>query len=251
MSGLNQDELIELQQNELEALRAIYMEDYQPIMVPSAWKMVPTTPEFRLHLLPQEEELKRYVSVDLRVKFTKTYPKTIPDLKIENPRGLSTAQVQELTKEVPAKAKELLGREMMYEIATFVQEFVTQNNSTLFIKHTSFHEQMLLRVEQTTKDEQERAIEALTKQQELELEAVMNENRTLDQKIREELMRKEEKIREEKRRQKELKIKQQEQFGGDYAEGGRGSSGGGSGYGLDAVAIHFETPIMISPDDSQ
>jgi hypothetical protein len=31
--------------------------------------MVPTTPEFRLHLLPMEEELKRYVSVDLRVKY--------------------------------------------------------------------------------------------------------------------------------------------------------------------------------------
>ncbi|KAG0243263.1 hypothetical protein BGW41_002448 [Actinomortierella wolfii] len=68
MSGMTQEELHELQQNELEALRAIYMEDYQPITIPSAWKMIPTTPEFRLHLLPQEESLKRYVSVDLRVK---------------------------------------------------------------------------------------------------------------------------------------------------------------------------------------
>ncbi|KAF9293703.1 hypothetical protein BGZ74_011586 [Mortierella antarctica] len=248
MTGMNQHELLELQENELEALKAIYMEDYQPITVPSAWKMVPSTPEFRLHLLPQEEELKRYVSVDLRVKFTKTYPRTIPDLKIENPRGLSGAQVQELTKLVPAQAKELIGQEMMYELASFVQEYITQNNSTLFIKHTSFHEQMLQRVEQTTKVEKERAIEALTKQQELEMEATLNENRTLDQKIREELTRKEEKIKEERKRQKELKFKQQE-YNGDYQD--RGNSSGGGGYGLDAVTINFETPIMISPDDSQ
>ncbi|KAG0215957.1 hypothetical protein BGX28_007183 [Mortierella sp. GBA30] len=251
MTGMNQDELMELQQNELEALRAIYMEDYQPITMPSAWKMVPTTPEFRLHLLPQEEELKRYVSVDLRVKFTKTYPRTIPDLKIENPRGLSAAQVQELAKLVPSQAKSLLGQEMMYELASFVQEYITQNNSSLFIKHTSFHEQMLQRVEQTTKDEKERAIEALTKQQELELEAKLNADRTLDQKIREDLLRKEEKIKEERKRQKELKSKQQEQFGSDYLDGGRGGSGGGTGYGLDAVSVNFEMPIMISPDDSQ
>ncbi|KAI1316493.1 hypothetical protein EDD11_009906 [Mortierella claussenii] len=251
MTGMNQDELLELQENELEALKAIYMEDYQPITIPSAWKMVPTTPEFRLHLLPQEEELKRYVSVDLRVKFTKTYPRTIPDLKIENPRGLSTAQVQELSKLVPVQAKTMLGQEMMYELASFVQEFITANNSSLFTKHTSFHEQMLQRVEQTTKDEKERAIEAMTKQQELELEARMNADRTLDQKIREDLMRKEEKIKEEKKRQKELKNKQQEQFGGDYLENGRNGSGGGSGYGLDAVSVNFEMPIMMSPDDSQ
>ncbi|KAF9429846.1 hypothetical protein BGZ94_009242 [Podila epigama] len=213
--------------------------------------MVPSTPEFRLHLLPQEEELKRYVSVDLRVKFTRTYPKTIPDLKIENPRGLSGAQVQELTKLVPAQARELIGQEMMYELASFVQEYITQNNSTLFIKHTSFHEQMLQRVEQTTKDEKERAIEALTKQQELEMEATLNENRTLDQKIREDLLRKEEKIKEERKRQKELKSKQQEQFNGDYQDGHRSGSSGGGGYGLDAITIHFETPIMISPEDSQ
>lgn len=151
---------------------------------------------------------------------------------------------------VPAQAKELIGQEMMYELASFVQEYITQNNSTLFIKHTSFHEQMLQRVEQTTKDEKERAIEALTKQQELEMEATLNENRTLDQKIREELLRKEEKIKEERKRQKELKFKQQEQYNGDYQDH-RGNSSGGGGYSLDAVTINFETPIMISPDDSQ
>ncbi|KAG0224647.1 hypothetical protein BGW42_004971 [Actinomortierella wolfii] len=247
MSGMTQEELHELQQNELEALRAIYMEDYQPITIPSAWKMIPTTPEFRLHLLPQEESLKRYVSVDLRVKFTKTYPRTIPDLKVENPRGLSGAQVQELSKLVPAKARELIGQEMMYEIAYFIQEYITQNNSTLFVKHKSFHEQMLQRVEQTTKDEQERAIEEKTRQQELEMEAAMNENRTLDQKIREDLMRKEELIKEERRKQKELKFKQ------DFVDGGYdGRRGGGAGgYGLDSVTVNFETPIMINPEDSQ
>ncbi|KAF8940243.1 hypothetical protein EDD21DRAFT_369155 [Dissophora ornata] len=251
MTDMNQDELLELQENELEALRAIFMEDYQPITVPSAWKMVSTTPEFRLHLLPQEEELKRYVSVDLRVKFTKSYPRTIPELRIENPRGLSVAQAQELSKLVPSQARTLVGQEMMYEVASFVQEYITQNYSSLFIKHTSFHEQRELRVEQTTKDERERENEARNKKQEQEQEARLNADRTLDQKIREDLMRKEEKIKEEKKRQKELKNKQQEQFNGEYTDGGRGGSGGGSGYGLDAVSVNFEMPIIISPEDSQ
>ncbi|KAF9914658.1 hypothetical protein BX616_007846, partial [Lobosporangium transversale] len=253
MAGMSQDELFELQQNELEALRAIYMEDYQPITIPSAWKLVPTTPEFRLHLLPQEEDLKRYVSVDLRVKFTRTYPKTIPDLKIENPRGLSASQVQELSKLILTHAKALVGQEMMYEVASYVQEYITANNASLFTKHQSFYDQMLQRVEQTTKDEKERAIEAMTKQQKLEMEARIHADLTLDQKIREDLMRKEEKIKEEKKRQKELKNKQQEQFGGgDYLDGhGRNGSGGGSGYGMDTVSVHFDVPIIMSPDDSQ
>ncbi|KAF9427031.1 hypothetical protein BGZ76_002499, partial [Entomortierella beljakovae] len=251
MSGMTQEEILELQEDELNVLQAIYMEEYQPITIPSAWGMVPTTPEFRLHLLPQVEELKRYISVDLHVKFTKTYPKTMPDLKIEHARGLSTVQVQELSKLVVSRAKDLIGQEMIDELANFVREYITQNNSSMFVKHTSFHEQMLQRVEQTTKDEKERAIEAMTKQQELEHEAKLNAERTLDQKIREDLMRKEEKIKEEKKRQKELKNKQMEQFNGDYHESGRSGSGGGSGYGLDAVSINFEMPIMISPDDSQ
>lgn len=184
-------------------------------------------------------------------RFTKTYPRTIPDLKIENPRGLSEAQVQELSKLVPARAKTLLGQEMIYLLAEYVQEYITQNNSSMFIKHPSFHEQMLQRVEKTTKDEQERAMEAMTKRQELELEAKLDADRTLDKKIREDLLRKEEKIKEEKKRLKELKSKHQEQYGSDYLEGNRSGSGGGSGYGLDAVTVNFEMPIMLSPDDSQ
>ncbi|CAG8793182.1 8100_t:CDS:2, partial [Cetraspora pellucida] len=45
----------------------IYMEDYVPVVATSAWKVAPTCHEFRLHLLPHEEELKEHVSVDLHV----------------------------------------------------------------------------------------------------------------------------------------------------------------------------------------
>ncbi|CAG8465302.1 15816_t:CDS:10 [Cetraspora pellucida] len=204
--GSNEDK--ETQENEIEALKAIYMEDYVPVVVTSAWKVAPTCHEFRLHLLPHEEELKEHVSVDLHVKFPKTYPRSAPDIKIENARGLSEEQMTKVREHISRLIKDNLGQEMVFNIAQYVQEFITTNNNGVkILAKQSFHEQMLSRNEKITKAEQEKAMEEMDRARQTEEQERTAENLLLLQKIQEEEQRLMAKVEEEKQKRKQLKAK--------------------------------------------
>ncbi|CAG8527185.1 5428_t:CDS:10, partial [Acaulospora morrowiae] len=239
---LGKDEAKEAQENEIEALKgkfhrdsplsnmecilfydrghnrslylnnfliAIFMDDYEPVTVTSAWKVSPTGHEFKLHLWPQEQELKNHVSVDLHVKLPKTYPRSAPDIKIENAHGLSAVHLQQVQGHISRLIKENLGQEMVYTVAQFVQEFITTNNNGIHIVNndlTSFHEQMLNRIEQRTKVEQEEKDRARQlEEQEREIESMI-----LMQKIEQETLRKKAKSEEEKQKRKMMKFKDEQ-----------------------------------------
>ncbi|RIB06418.1 kinase-like domain-containing protein [Gigaspora rosea] len=181
------------------------MEDYVPMVATSAWKVAPTCHEFRLHLLPHEEKLKEHVSVDLHIKFPKTYPRSPPDIKVENARGLSEEQLNEIKANISRLIKENLGQEMIFNIAEYVQEFITTNNSG--INKQSFHEQMLSRNEKITKAEQKKALEEMDRARQNEEQERTAENILLLQKIQEEEQRLMAKLEEEKQKRKQLKVK--------------------------------------------
>ncbi|KAL1916270.1 uncharacterized protein VTP21DRAFT_5887 [Calcarisporiella thermophila] len=207
--GQNNQELLELQNNEVEALQAIFMDDYEPLIASTPWKIVTNFPEFKLHLWPLgDDQLKKYVSVDLCVRFTRTYPNTLPELRLDNPRGLSASQVQELQQQITRLSKKLLGQEMIYEIAMLIQDYITNNNSAARVNQLSFHDEMLNRLEKTTKEEQKRAMEERKRQDELEEQLENEMNMNLSQKIMEEIQRKEEKLKEERDRQMQLRLTQ-------------------------------------------
>lgn len=86
------------------------------------------------------------------LRFPKTYPRNSPDIKLENPRGLTPVQMQQLRQELSTKVREQAGKEVIYELATLIQEFLsTHNNPPPRGTTLSFHEQMLHRKEENEK----------------------------------------------------------------------------------------------------
>ncbi|CAJ0925996.1 13396_t:CDS:10 [Entrophospora sp. SA101] len=214
-SQLGLKESKEAQENEIEALKAIFMDDYEPIVVATAWKVAPAGHQFRLHLWPQEEKLKQHVKVDLHVKFPKTYPRSAPDMKIENVHGLSNLQLQQLQSHVSRLIKENLGQEMVFTIAEFIKDYITANNSGIKnIGHhknqPSFHEQMLNRIEQTTKAELEKSMEEVNRVRQIQEREQQMQNLSLLQKIDEVTQLQKAKIEEERQKRKLMKINEDE-----------------------------------------
>ena len=93
----------EEQAMELEALEAIYMEEFE--------RLDGDGPAFRLTLVPETGADDNHVSIALRVTYTPRYPEEPPQLAVSVVRGLTdeqAAQCQALLVEAAA-GEELLG----------------------------------------------------------------------------------------------------------------------------------------------
>ncbi|CAG8653674.1 10804_t:CDS:2, partial [Racocetra fulgida] len=131
-----------------------------------------------------------------------------PDIKIENARGLSDEQLIKVRGHISRLIKDNLGQEMVFNIAQYVQEFITTNNNGVkVLVKQSFHEQMLSRNEKITKAEQEKAMEEMDRARQTEEQERTAENLLLLQKIHEEEQRLRAKVEEEKQKRKTLKAK--------------------------------------------
>jgi eukaryotic translation initiation factor 2-alpha kinase 4 len=106
------------QDEELEALQAIYMDDYGEIETKGAWSKT-TDKAFKLTLRAFSDA---NVFVVILVKFTATYPKTLPILTLERVSNVRAKTQRALKQLLATKAKELLGEVMIYEIAVSIQE---------------------------------------------------------------------------------------------------------------------------------
>ncbi|KAG1140239.1 hypothetical protein G6F37_009236 [Rhizopus arrhizus] len=203
---MNFEELKEIQTNEIEALKAIFMDDFREVTNKSAWKVTYTDPEFILHLYPLGvEENEAYVTIDLKVRFPKSYPNKPPELHLINSKGLSPLLVQQLLNSLQKAAQGSLGQEMMYDLSDLIRAFLANHNTPPPpTSKLTLHEQMVIRNEHDLKVEKEREIEEQNrkrKEREAELRvqsAVMNE------KIQQDIERKREHARaaREERQQK-------------------------------------------------
>ena len=113
----------EIQHDEIEALRSIYMEDFVEIETKTgAWNKA-VDRAFKIHLrAPLGEE--QNVTVALNVSLPATYPKSLPRLDLafgEEIHSKTKAQAEEV---VRCKPKTLVGSEMIYEIATSLQDIL-------------------------------------------------------------------------------------------------------------------------------
>ncbi|XP_031449564.1 eIF-2-alpha kinase GCN2 isoform X1 [Phasianus colchicus] len=181
------------QENELQALESIYGQDFQDLRRSQAWK-VRQPPEINLVLHPQgltgDDEV--YAKVDLWVKCPHTYPDTVPEIQLKNPRGLSNEKINELKSRLAELAKECCGEVMIFELAGYVQSFLSEYNKP---PSKSFHEEML----KNHKKEQERlAQEELRRAQEVKRREEQEQREILN-----EIQRREEEKREE-RKKKEI-----------------------------------------------
>jgi hypothetical protein len=121
----------------VEAIKAIYQDEFTPLKPPSSvWKVVrpdgrPPLPYFALKLFPDvdNDELKELVWIELEVKFIRNYPLDPPELSIGKSAGIPLEKVPDLLKSLRSKARSLSGQEMIYDLATEVQGWIAINHN--------------------------------------------------------------------------------------------------------------------------
>ncbi|ERF70092.1 hypothetical protein EPUS_00279 [Endocarpon pusillum Z07020] len=112
---------VEIQQNEVAVLQSIYMEDFQEAQVKAAaWSKSPDI-AFRLRLKAHADP---EITTTLFVQLPTTYPKTLPLLRLEHYNCGNTKVLERVKEVLESKPKELLGNEMIYEIASLVQDIL-------------------------------------------------------------------------------------------------------------------------------
>ena len=107
-----------LQQEEIEALEAIYPGDFQEIKVKGPWSGS-SERAFRLELKPL---LNPDIQVHISVKFPATYPKTLPIISIDEARNVrqkSVESIRDLFKNIP---KSMLGQQIITSLTAEAME---------------------------------------------------------------------------------------------------------------------------------
>jgi hypothetical protein len=108
-----------IQENELEALQAIYGDDFT----------AEDGQNFSIGLSANMDDLKSLVSLKMIVYLPPTYPSKSPIISFEDLVGLSPRLISRLNSEKLVKLKELLETEAIFEIALFVEEFISTYNT--------------------------------------------------------------------------------------------------------------------------
>ncbi|KAK4885013.1 hypothetical protein RN001_001284 [Aquatica leii] len=141
---LNEDSIEIRQQNEVEALKAIFgdaLEDLRGKPTWNLWKPL----DIKIKLTPQQGSSgvhEVHATVDLHIICSKKYPNVIPQIKLENGKGMSKNIIQNLHNELEQQANSLLGEVMIFELAQYTQSFLYEHNKPGF---KSFYEEMLNR----------------------------------------------------------------------------------------------------------
>ena len=128
------ENLCEVQENEVEALKAIFGRDCSDLREGDVWKKR-RPPELLLRLLPEngtQGHIESHVSVCLHIVTDQAYPLKRPSLSLEEPKGLSEAKQHELLVRLRDLAASLEGGEMIYELAVEVGAFLAKHNSKGF-----------------------------------------------------------------------------------------------------------------------
>ncbi|KAL1501167.1 hypothetical protein ABEB36_006549 [Hypothenemus hampei] len=174
------------QNNEFEALQAIYAEDLKDLRTKMPWnRWCPLN--LSITLTPQRGSSGNgevYVKVDLHVICTEKYPDELPQLLLEKSKGISQIFLEELLLQLHQKAEEYKGEEMIFQLCQHVQEFLHRHNKPAM---KSFYDEML----QTQK---EKKIEE-EMQKQLEREALRKEIET-----RQEMLKSEARLRRDRKR---------------------------------------------------
>ncbi|KAM5472512.1 eukaryotic translation initiation factor 2-alpha kinase [Microsporum audouinii] len=109
----------EIHKNEADALRSIYGDEFEDVETkPSAWNQSSTI-SFKLQLKASSNP---EVRVCLLVELPTTYPKSIPILKLESVQDVRHSARQRLEDVLKSKPVDLLGSEMIYELAVAIED---------------------------------------------------------------------------------------------------------------------------------
>ncbi|KAK3113909.1 eukaryotic translation initiation factor 2-alpha kinase [Teratosphaeriaceae sp. CCFEE 6253] len=108
----------EVQDEEIEVLKAIYMDDYEEVEVKGAWsKTTDRSFKLRLRAFSDQESL-----VVLSIKLTATYPKTLPLLDVAGVESYHERTQQRVRNIIANRPKQLLGEVMIHAIGSEIQD---------------------------------------------------------------------------------------------------------------------------------
>ncbi|KAJ2780654.1 eukaryotic translation initiation factor 2-alpha kinase [Coemansia interrupta] len=190
----------EIQQNELAALRAIFMDDYRDVETKTAWNVKSDMPEFVITVQPTEDDLKGSVSIGLHVRLPKTYPRTVPQVQLVDGVGLSDAQIHGALEMSRRQAEALVGSEMIYELVISLGDYIAINNSAAQAARPSFYQQMVERENAGRQADIEREEEVRKREQAI----YAQEQADLQMRIVEELERKQQRFMSDQMKQQHL-----------------------------------------------
>lgn len=112
----------EIQKDEIEALRSIYMEDFMEEEAKTgAWNKS-LDRAFKIKIRPAIDDDER--SLILAVSFPPTYPKSLPRLSLDFGPDISQNSKKGAQDILKTKPKSLLGSEMIYEIVSSLQDVI-------------------------------------------------------------------------------------------------------------------------------
>ncbi|XP_048580135.1 eIF-2-alpha kinase GCN2-like isoform X3 [Nematostella vectensis] len=185
----DKESLTERRNNELEALQAIYMDDFKDIR-----DKPEDQPKVVLKLTPLQSMWAKEVHsrVELVIEYTPRYPDQCPKLSLQKAVGLSKENLNDLQRELECLAAELVGEVMAHHLAHHVQGFLHAHNKP----RLSFYDEMM-----TNKKNEEARLQAeLENKKQKLMEA--NKLKTEEEKrqIEEELTRREEALKESRKR---------------------------------------------------
>lgn len=125
----DEESLEERQENEVEALKAIYDVDFEDLRAKDVWK-VRRPPEFLLKMNPDHDsrggELMQSDAccLVLHVKCDERYPTIPPAIELKDAKGVKHDLVLELQDEVTSMADKMKGEVMVMEIAQHVSSWL-------------------------------------------------------------------------------------------------------------------------------
>ncbi|XP_050579843.1 eIF-2-alpha kinase GCN2 isoform X2 [Bombus affinis] len=132
------------QKNEIEVLKSIFGDELQDLRHEKnrrKWQPL----DIVITLMPQKGmsgPAKVYAQIDLHVMCSDKYPDDIPNIELENSRGLSHQQIAVLYAELVELTKQLQGEVMIFELTQHVQKYLHENNKP---SYSSFYEEMVSR----------------------------------------------------------------------------------------------------------
>ncbi|XP_031618624.1 eIF-2-alpha kinase GCN2 [Contarinia nasturtii] len=170
------------QENELEVIQSIYGNDVCDLRDRrnTVWRPL----DIVITLLPQKGSSgthEAYAKTNLHIICPSKYPKVSPKISLEETKGLSDIQKNELLKELSELCEQKKGEVVIYDLAQIVQAYLHKHNKA---PCGSFYDQML--IERNKRDE------ALLQQQTQRLNHEQ-------QKIRNEVLKRKELLRQENR----------------------------------------------------
>ncbi|XP_043232580.1 eIF-2-alpha kinase GCN2-like [Amphibalanus amphitrite] len=124
--SVSDEEYRERQENEVLVIQSMYPApgEFEDLRQNDVWK-TPRPPEMALRLQAAAQPGQTASGLRLRLKMPPQYPDLPPEIRLEEPRQLSDADVARLRAELQRAAEQLRGSEMVQELADRCRELLT------------------------------------------------------------------------------------------------------------------------------